>query len=686
MFSQNHKLVCPDCHSDITEKENAFSCAICRKEYPVIDNIPDFRRNDEYWCNVSRDKMQLLNHKAREMNDWQSAAKSVIPEYLEHFESFDRADAQFIWPIDAQARVLDAGSMWGGLTIPVAQFVRQVFAVDKTVETLSFLNIRARQMGFDNIYPMAATLDRLPFLDNYFDLVILNGVLEWAAFRQDVILERQWNNRVSGNKKYPKNPFSMQVAVLKELRRVTKPCGYLFLAIENRIGCQYLMGYPDDHVNIRFVPFLPRFIADLITRLKKGHSYRTYIYSSMGCKNILKKAGYAGLKMYGAFPHYISPNRIVCFDLIANFKKLIISCGGKRVKIFFSIVPRSIMKFFSPSLIAIAKKDSGEISDPRIISLLKKAGVLKAGEAGIEPILLKNRSGDGLPLNCLIYDRHAGKPLFFCKISRSKGCAEALDDESKNLLTVNKLLTDIGLRNKIPSVLYYGSIDGISFLVTNYLDCQAFKVRNVSRRNCNVFNQAVKLSLDFLIDFQRSTFTRELSVRDYLAGLKGKDQGIEDDLLKRKMSQYFTRKAEFAGLKLKMCAIHGDFDFYSNIMRGEYNQIRVVDFEHFEQEGLPTFDLATLIFHPFLMDYKSRTRDIGFGGYLKKVGGVDLINRHLVDYCSKSGIETGAMDYFLKLALFAHNAKVYPSYRDKASYLVCDRPVLSDLFDIDFGK
>jgi len=152
----------------------------CGRAYPFRDGIPDFRHSDEYWCNVSKEKMRLLNDKARTTNDWLSAAKEIIPEYLDHFVGFQRADAQFLFPSGADARILDAGSMWGGLTIPVAQYSKEVYAIDKTIETLSFLRIRAGQMGFSNIHTVAADLEKLPFESGYFDLVILNGVLDKA--------------------------------------------------------------------------------------------------------------------------------------------------------------------------------------------------------------------------------------------------------------------------------------------------------------------------------------------------------------------------------------------------------------------------------------------------------------------------------------------------------------------------
>ena len=87
-------------------------------------------------------------------------------------------------------------------------------------------------MGVDNIFPVASPIKSLPFSDNFFDLVILNGVLEWVALDEDTILEQHWDGKRAGKTSYRKTPEEMQIEVLKELRRVLKPDGFLYIAIK----------------------------------------------------------------------------------------------------------------------------------------------------------------------------------------------------------------------------------------------------------------------------------------------------------------------------------------------------------------------------------------------------------------------------------------------------------------------
>ena len=432
--------VCPYCHSQLVLENDNLLCRACDRHYPIIDGIPDFRERDEYWCNVSREKMQELNRITRETGHWVQSAKRIVPQYADHFIPFDRADMLFIWPTTKDSIILDAGSMWGGLTIPAAQYHKQVYAVDKTLETLSFLRLRAEQMGFDNIYPMASGLRKLPFPDDYFDLVILNGVLEWVAFDQEVILEKHWGKRRDDKATYVENPKQVQLRVLREINRVLKAGGCLYLAIENRIGYIYLLGYPDDHMNIPFICLMPRFLANAITKWKLNCEYRTYVYTIPGYASLLRESGFGSMDFHGAFNHYINPTEVIPLDLIKNLKEEIVS-RHRRARPFLRCIPKGLFKYLTPSVVAIATKGSSSPSnEPRITRLLKNAEPLGQNCSGLKIRKSRSRPGSDLTVNYLIYCGHKERPTFFCKICRSREATDILEDESQNLRTVNALL------------------------------------------------------------------------------------------------------------------------------------------------------------------------------------------------------------------------------------------------------
>ena len=251
-----------------------------------IKDIDVFEENTKYWCNVSPGVMRKVIMEITKGNDFHETVMKYLPECKDHFCCDYRADAGLLLSIDKDSIVLDAGAMWGGLTIPIACHCREIYAVDQTLETLEMLSLRAKKENISNIKLLNCSLQKLPFKDNYFDCVILNGVLEWVGMEQDVIVEEMWNNKFCNVKHLKKSPRDMQLQVLKELRRVLKNNGTLYLAIENRLALKHFTGSPDPHMNIPWVTIMPRGIANIITRIKKGIDYRTYIYSISAFKII----------------------------------------------------------------------------------------------------------------------------------------------------------------------------------------------------------------------------------------------------------------------------------------------------------------------------------------------------------------------------------------------------------------
>ena len=115
------KVVCPVCNKALSQNNNELNCSECDRIYQIKRGIPDFRNKNDYWCNVSREKMQHLNRTAIKTGDWLNSAREIIPEFANHLFPLYRADSQFLWPTDKNSRILDAGSMWGGITVPLSR-------------------------------------------------------------------------------------------------------------------------------------------------------------------------------------------------------------------------------------------------------------------------------------------------------------------------------------------------------------------------------------------------------------------------------------------------------------------------------------------------------------------------------------------------------------------------------------
>ncbi len=623
--------------------------------------------------------MRELIEISKKSGDWEASAEKLIPLYKPHIEPFQRADNQFLWPTAPDDKVLDAGSMWGGITIPAAQYHKEVYAVDKTIETLEFLDIRAAQMGFDNIRTVASSLDSLPFPDNFFDHVVLSGVLEWVAVDEDLDLKTQWSKMWMGvklerNKRYSSDPQEVQLGVLKEMNRVLKPGGSLYLAIENRIGFIYLAGWPDDHMNLPFVCFLPRIIANAITRLLLGCDYRTYVYTIPGLRSLLSAANFQRPHFYGVFPHYIRASYALPLDLVGRTKADIQADSTRVPKFLLQFIPPSMLHHLSPSLISIAlKQNSTRRKEPRIIRLLKIAGLLKTDFFNYRVVMLNSRSGNDHTVNYAVYTDGGQTAKYFCKICRHKTSTSILENEAGNLKRlVGEVFKNTDIETHLPQLLFFGKIEGITFLVTNYITGHRasfdFNTR-LNKKNLNRMAPEIKSAIAFLVRFQEHTKIRSVDASNYLAPILEKQR----QLLKCKglltpktdfcILQLIRRIMDMNGVRLPLCGVHGDYDFFYNIMFGQ-SGIKVFDFEHFEMEGLPFFDFVTLVFNPILLSHEYAKRKILLDTLLQGTPLLNFVRDSFVMYAELSNIPMDLLTLAPAIVALEQKLNEYPPSRN----------------------
>jgi arsenite methyltransferase len=88
--------------------------------------------------------------------------------------------------------VLDLGSGAGTDSLIAAQMVGpegRVTGIDMTVEMLAKARAAAVELGADNVAFMEGEVERLPFADGSFDVVISNGVIDLVPDKDAVFSE-----------------------------------------------------------------------------------------------------------------------------------------------------------------------------------------------------------------------------------------------------------------------------------------------------------------------------------------------------------------------------------------------------------------------------------------------------------------------------------------------------------------
>ncbi len=223
---------------------------------------------------------------------------------LDFTDEENRADWRFFLPLDHNSRVLDAGAGLGRISIPLARVVKEVVACDSSSVRIKFLKKLAEAKGLNNIKTIVADIFNLPFEEESFDLIVMNGLLEWV-----------------GKTDLYKDPREAQIACLKAFKKLLKKGGHLYVGIENRFALAYLRGI--DHSGLRFTSFLPRWLADKYTIFRTGQRYDTYTYNISGYKTLFKESGFENPDFYLVYPGYNLPRIIVPYQDLNLLKYVI---------------------------------------------------------------------------------------------------------------------------------------------------------------------------------------------------------------------------------------------------------------------------------------------------------------------------------------------------------------------------
>jgi len=138
-----------------------------------------------YWEDLPQEEMNEIIREGEEKGGDDGLAQSlgqIRPGLYAHTYDPRRADWRFCLKTSNQGIVLDAGCGLGALSIPLAKDNLGVLSLDSTHERVKFVKIRCQQEGIHNVQPVCASVLSLPFPEDYFNVVVVNAVLELSPF------------------------------------------------------------------------------------------------------------------------------------------------------------------------------------------------------------------------------------------------------------------------------------------------------------------------------------------------------------------------------------------------------------------------------------------------------------------------------------------------------------------------
>lgn len=636
------QLLCPKCRTHLNWPDSAtLNCSGCSTSYPVQDGIPIVRENSAYYHELlPQDRMRELIGQSRN-GDWRSALAEQIAKAPERnrralhtvFTDENRAAFKAVLPPLQNRRVLDLGCGSGITSIGLARWAREVVSCDLTLERVTFLALRAREMGFTNVRAVCAGDTRpLPFPEGSFDCVVLNGVLEWSA--------------AEGSQPVREG----QLAFLGEVRRILKPDGHLYVGIENRYGYTYFLGAPEDHTGVKYAALVPRWAADMLVGRTTGHPYRTYTYGCNELRDLLAEAGFPGTSFFAPIPDYRTFHELYALD--GSEPRTGREAGGwrKRIK---QRLERS--RAFTPSYGVVAGRDKvqpswiqeladdtrrrlsiqGDRSFPRVkVSATSTAGLI---------VTLQSRAVVRVALDPVCESRVAKN---FAGLERAHGLAH----KHKSFLC--------------PQPLYSDRFHGVPYTVESHVSGTSYAGISEQERECGD-----QQAFDLLIELK--------TYRDAAAAvLEPADVWREmvvaplHDLLTRLPDagerQYVAPMLEFAERgetePPSVGFTHGDYWWGNVLFNADQGRLALIDWDRWAEQDFSSNDLLHYICYRRMFKTGRQWSDV-FSDWLQGSGADRVENAAVVKLAERTGMpatwmRSAALAYWVREVTGHHPSKL----------------------------
>lgn len=353
-------MACPKCSARLSGDVEKLTCAGCRQSWPVRNGVPQFLETARYWGEVPESDARRLIEDA-ERNGWEPAVLARFGDDRAMRLSlldWQRASWVPLLGLDPGAVALDIGSGYGCITASLARGVHQVFSLEAVVERLELTRLRLSQERISNVQPVLASALEPPFAEAAFDLVVVNGVLEWVG---------EWE--ASGS------PRQVQIKFLKKLARLLKPNGVLLIGIENRLSWDSMTG-AIDHSGLPYTNLMPRRAATWWLRRQSNvryrtqrnadREYRTYTYSEPGYRKLLGESGFPSSTFYWAHPGYNGPYQLVttATHQVADQWNELSSGAGWRAAVKSFAARLGLLRYFVPEFVIVARKNEPQGPPP----------------------------------------------------------------------------------------------------------------------------------------------------------------------------------------------------------------------------------------------------------------------------------------------------------------------------------
>ena len=204
-----------------------------------MPSLPEGGLKKEFAYSDGEATERYLSTVLREADDLSTGSESLGEKIIdwpsEYHLTSQRANLLRPYDFSGVNTVLELGSGCGAISRYMGEQGFQVDAIEGSEIRANLGKLRCRDL--DNVRVVSANYNDLQIPEQYYDLILFVGVIEYAhKFHPDAETDR-----------------AAALQILQQARRYLKPAGMVFVAIENRLGFKYLLGAHEDHYAKRYV-------------------------------------------------------------------------------------------------------------------------------------------------------------------------------------------------------------------------------------------------------------------------------------------------------------------------------------------------------------------------------------------------------------------------------------------------
>lgn len=575
------ELRCPRCAAALSSTPDTITCSGCGGAWPVTNGIPRFIEANGYWGEIPRPEALSLNLAASHKG-WRQAVSERFAgnrDMLLSLLDWQRASWLPLLALPNDAVALDIGSGYGAITQSLSHAAAKVYSLEAIAERIEFTSVRLAQEAIDNVQLIQGTALQLPFMNEGFDLIVVNGVLEWIG---------AW--RTEGD------PRAVQLEFLRSLRKLLKPDGVLVIGIENRFSFDAMCG-GIDHSGVSYTSLMPRRLASMYLRRRRGahyrtssdraREYRTYTYSQRGYTKLLGTVGFEP-EFYWPYPGYNEPSCVMPLDnvlvheqLLANITEPPLAAhGGWRARLKRLAAATGLLRLLVPDFLILATKTGR----PRACARLR---------THLNPALVPDQAADTSRVSLCgghfamktvirVYAKGSDTPQLVLKASTpARGSADATLDEHRKLALVVQRAQERCARFSVPRPL--GSFQAANYQYTAESTADGEPLSRLlflrPRRGRLAFlSRELPRCADLVIDVAR--------VLEHLTD-------VEDVPATwcRPFREHRTDASTYPS-----CVQHGDLTIENILLQPRNGAFAVIDWQHLVRGVPPLYDCFTLMF------------------------------------------------------------------------------------------